>query len=110
MRIDDQLSCIDSGTDFNQVPVVDAGVDGHDLHACLITQRVNKRIPLGIKSHRKESSIGMVMSLGIMFVYYLFMILSDTLENSPQLYPWLIPWIPILGGQLAGMILLSRTN
>jgi lipopolysaccharide export system permease protein len=67
-------------------------------------------IPLGITSHRKESSIGMVMSLGIMFVYYIFMILSDTLDKVPQLYPWLIPWVPIVLGQLGGFILLRRTN
>lgn len=67
-------------------------------------------IPLGVKSHRKESSIGMVMSLGIMFIYYLFMILSDTFDKSPHLYPWLIPWIPIVIGQLGGFLLLRRTN
>jgi lipopolysaccharide export system permease protein len=67
-------------------------------------------IPLGITSHRKESSIGMVMSLGIMFVYYIFMILSDTFDARPHLYPWLIPWIPIIAGQVGGFILLRRTN
>jgi lipopolysaccharide export LptBFGC system permease protein LptF len=67
-------------------------------------------IPLGIKSHRKESSIGMVMSLGIMFVYYLFIILSDTFDSSPYLYPWLIPWVPVVVGQLGGFILLRRAN
>ena len=67
-------------------------------------------IPLGITSHRKESSIGMVMSLGIMFLYYVFMILSDTFDKSPQLYPWLIPWIPIVFGQLVGFLLLRRAN
>jgi len=67
-------------------------------------------IPLGITSHRKESSIGMVMSLGIMFVYYIFMILSDTFDKTPSLYPWLIPWIPIVCGQLGGFLLLRRAN
>lgn len=67
-------------------------------------------IPLGITSHRKESSIGMVMSLGIMFLYYIFMILSDTFDKSPALYPWLIPWIPIVFGQLGGFLLLRRAN
>lgn len=67
-------------------------------------------IPLGITSHRKESSIGMVMSLGIMFLYYIFMILSDTFDKSPHLYPWLIPWIPIVVGQLGGLYLLRRSN
>ena len=67
-------------------------------------------VPLGITSHRKESSVGMVMSLGIMFIYYIFMILSDTFDAKPHLYPWLIPWIPIIGGQLGGFLLLRRTN
>jgi lipopolysaccharide export system permease protein len=67
-------------------------------------------IPLGITSHRKESSIGMVMSLGIMFLYYLFIILSDTLDRSPQIYPWLIPWIPIILGQAGGLFLMRRSN
>ncbi len=68
-------------------------------------------MPLGMKSHRKESSIGMVMSLGIMFVYYMFMILSDTLDSRrPDLYPWLLPWIPIVFGQIAGFLLLRRAN
>ena len=67
-------------------------------------------IPLGITSHRKESSIGMLMSLGIMFLYYLFIIVSDTLDKHPEIYPWLIPWIPILGGQIGGLWLLRRAN
>jgi lipopolysaccharide export system permease protein len=67
-------------------------------------------IPLGIKSHRKESSIGMLMSLGIVFVYYLFMIISDTLDAHPEYYPWLIPWIPILSWQIGGILLMRRAN
>lgn len=67
-------------------------------------------IPLGIRSHRKESSIGMVMSLAIMFVYYLFIILSDTFEKNPEIYPWLLPWIPIILGQIAGIIMIRRAN
>ncbi|HEY5653096.1 MAG TPA: LptF/LptG family permease, partial [Pontiella sp.] len=67
-------------------------------------------IPLGIKSHRKESSMGMLMSLGIMFVYYLFIILSDTLDKHPDIYPWLLPWIPILAGQFGGLWLMRRAN
>jgi len=67
-------------------------------------------IPLGIKSHRKESSIGMLMSLGIVFVYYLFIILSDTFEDKPQLQSWFYPWIPIIFGQIGGLIMMRRAN
>ncbi|WP_372806990.1 LptF/LptG family permease [Pontiella sp.] len=67
-------------------------------------------IPLGIKSHRKESSAGMLVSLVIMFVYYIFIILSDTFDKSPQLHPWLLPWVPIVLGQIGGLLLLRRAD
>lgn len=67
-------------------------------------------IPLGIKSHRKESSVGMLMSLGIVFIYYLFIILSDAFGDKPQLHSWLFPWIPIMIGQIGGLILMRRVN
>jgi lipopolysaccharide export system permease protein len=67
-------------------------------------------VPLGIKSHRKESSSGMLISLAVMFIYYVFIILSDTFEGALQLRPWLFPWIPIVGGQIAGFMLLRRAN
>lgn len=67
-------------------------------------------IPLGITSHRKESSIGMLMSLGIMFIFYVFIILSDTFDKSPELWPWIFPWIPILLGQAGGLIMMKRAN
>ena len=63
-----------------------------------------------MKSHRKESSFGMIMSLAVMFVYYIFMILSKMLSGSPHLYPWLIPWIPIVLGQLTAVVLIRRSN
>lgn len=67
-------------------------------------------IPLGIKSHRKESSIGMVLSLAVMFVYYIFIIIADTLDDRPAFYPWLIPWAAILCAQLGGFLMIRRSN
>ncbi|MBT8046762.1 MAG: LptF/LptG family permease, partial [Pontiella sp.] len=67
-------------------------------------------IPLGIRSHRKESSIGMLMSLAIVFVYYLFIVIADSLDTSPQLMPWLIPWVGIVCAQIAGLIMIRRAN
>ncbi|MDZ8120418.1 LptF/LptG family permease [Pontiella agarivorans] len=67
-------------------------------------------IPLGITSHRKESSIGMLMSLAVMFIYYIFIILSDTFDKKPQYYPWLLPWIPIVLGQIYGLFMIRRAD
>ncbi|MCF7847336.1 MAG: LptF/LptG family permease [Kiritimatiellales bacterium] len=67
-------------------------------------------IPLGIRSHRKESSIGMVISLIIVFAFYFFIILADALCDYPQWHPQYFLWIPIVGGQLGGILLLRRAN
>jgi len=67
-------------------------------------------IPLGIRAHRKESSIGIGLSLALLFVYYLFIIVADSLLDRPAWRPDLIPWIPVLGGQLLGGLLLYRNR
>ncbi len=65
-------------------------------------------IPLGIRSHRKESSIGIALALVLMFAFYLFIIIADALVERPEWRPDMIPWIPVLGSQLLGCLLLFR--
>jgi len=65
-------------------------------------------IPLGIKSHRRETSIGFGIAILIVFFFYFFIIIADSLVRHPELRPDLIVWIPILGAELAGYLLLRR--
>lgn len=65
-------------------------------------------IPLGIRSHRKESSLGIALALVLMFAFYLFIIIADALVERPEWRPDMIPWIPVLGSQLLGCWLLFR--
>ena len=67
-------------------------------------------IPLGVKSHRKETSIGMVMSLGIVFAYYIFIVVAKALADYPDLHPNLILWLPMLGLQFLGVHLIRRSS
>lgn len=67
-------------------------------------------IPLGIRSHRRESSAGMVLSLVVMFIFYLLMIVADSLESKPAFFPWLIPWGGTLVAQVGGLLLIRRMN
>ena len=67
-------------------------------------------IPLGIRSHRKESSIGIALALVLMFVFYLFIIIADALVERPDWRPDMIPWIPVLASQLLGCLLLYRNR
>lgn len=51
-------------------------------------------VPLAITAHRKETSIGFLLSLIVAFVYFFFIILVDTVRSRPGLHPeWLI-WTP----------------
>lgn len=53
-------------------------------------------IPLGIRSQRKESSIGMAIALAVSLGYYVIVILMLSLENNFALHPeWLI-WLPVV--------------
>lgn len=51
-------------------------------------------VPLGVTAHRRETSIGFLMSLVVAVVYFLFIIIADTLRGSPRLHPELLVWFP----------------
>lgn len=67
-------------------------------------------IPLGIRSHRKETSVGVAVALVLVLVYYSFFILADALATRAQYLPWLWCWIPNFLFQGTGMALLWRVN
>ena len=67
-------------------------------------------IPLGIRSRRKESSIGIGIALVLLFLFYLFMILADSLLDRPAWRPDMIPWIPVVGSEILGGLLLYKNR
>ncbi len=67
-------------------------------------------IPLGIKSHRKESSKGMIYGLLIVFIYYCLILISDGLDHKPELIPWIIPWIGSIFYQIMGFFFINKIN
>jgi lipopolysaccharide export system permease protein len=67
-------------------------------------------IPLGVKSHRKETSTGMVLSLAIVFIYYIFIVIAKALAGYPELHPALILWIPLILMQIAGFVMIRRSS
>ncbi len=51
-------------------------------------------VPLAITAHRKETSVGFVLSLAVAFVYFFFIIIADTVRNNPKAHPEWLVWTP----------------
>ncbi|NQU10533.1 YjgP/YjgQ family permease [bacterium] len=67
-------------------------------------------IPLGLKTSRRETTIGIALSLGLALLYYVVVIVAGSLADRPHLYPELILWVPNLLFQIIGLWLLWRVS
>lgn len=62
-------------------------------------------VPLAITAHRKETSIGFLISLCVALCYYFFIIIANSVREKPQWHPAELTWVPnilciIFGGWL----------
>ena len=62
-------------------------------------------IPLAITAQRKETSVGIALSLVVAFSYFIIIVLTDNVKHKPDLHPEYLIWLPnlvylTLGGTL----------
>lgn len=67
-------------------------------------------IPLGIKAHRKESSVGIGISLILVMNMYIFVVIAESLAKQPPYHADLIVWAPVVLSTAIGSYMLRRAN
>lgn len=76
------------------------------VYACASVCFVLVGVPLGIRTHRKESTIGMAVSLAVAMSFYLCVILLQSLDKVYALQPYVLLWIPVAAcGALAAYLI-----
>jgi lipopolysaccharide export LptBFGC system permease protein LptF len=65
-------------------------------------------VPLGVTSHRRETSAGFAMGLVVATTYFLFVIIGDTLRANPHAHPELLVWFPNVLFIVLGIVLFRR--
>jgi len=66
------------------------------VEACAAICFVLIGIPLGIKTQRKDSTIGIAISLVVSLTFYLFIILGESFQETPWMYPYIVIWLPVV--------------
>lgn len=53
-------------------------------------------VPYGLKGQRRESSVGTAVCLGVCAMYYLFLVMTESLAKHPEYHPDAIAWCPVV--------------
>ena len=67
-------------------------------------------IPLGIRAHRSEKTIGFLICLGLIALHYSLIILVETFKENYALYPYLCIWFPDILFVVAGLFFMWRNH
>lgn len=67
-------------------------------------------LPLAIRTSRRETSVGLFLSVILAGVFFLSIILCESLSSFPKLYPQYLLWLPNIIFQIAGAVMTYRIS
>lgn len=65
-------------------------------------------LPLAIQSSRRETSVGLFLSVVLAGGFFLAVTICESFEDYHKLYPQYLIWLPILGYQIGGIFMMYR--
>ena len=65
-------------------------------------------MPLAIRTSRRETSVGLFLSVLLAGIYFAGLQISDALQNSPKLYPQYLVWLMPVAYQIAGAVFIFK--
>ena len=67
-------------------------------------------LPLAIRTSRRETSIGLFLSVILAGVFFLAIIFFESLDKFPQFYPQYLLWMPNIIFQILGAVMTYRIS
>ncbi|MDD3886826.1 MAG: LptF/LptG family permease, partial [Victivallaceae bacterium] len=67
-------------------------------------------LPLAIRTSRRETSVGLFLSVILAGLFFLSIILCESLNSYPRLYPQYLLWIPNIAFQILGAVMTYRIS
>lgn len=67
-------------------------------------------LPLAIRTSRRETSVGLFLSVILAGAFFLSIILCESLSSFPKLYPQYLLWLPNILFQIAGAVMTYRIS
>ena len=67
-------------------------------------------LPLAIRTNRRETSIGLFLSVILAGIFFLSIILCESFSSFPKMYPQYLLWLPNIIYQIAGALMTYRIS
>ena len=67
-------------------------------------------VPLAIRTNRRETSIGLFLSVILAGVFFLSIILCESFSSFPKIYPQYLLWLPNIAFQILGAVMTYRIS
>ena len=67
-------------------------------------------LPLAIRTNRRETSVGLFLSVILAGTFFMSIIMCESLTNFPKLYPQYLLWLPNIIFQTIGAVMTYRIS